>query len=87
MAGKALGYKPSVVEKARFEYSPLGKVINKGLDEDDWKEGLFHRLKNIENKTEKQLNSTENQRTEESEKNIVKQLRLKILYYFKKPWG
>ena len=26
-----LGYKPGVVEKAKFEYSPLGKVFNKGL--------------------------------------------------------
>ena len=79
MAGEALGYKPSVVEKARFEYSPLGKVINKGLDEDDRKEGLFHRLKNIENNTEKQLNSTENQRTEESGKKHSKTAKIKIL--------
>ena len=26
-----LGYKPGGVEKAKFEYSPLGKVFNKGL--------------------------------------------------------
>ena len=26
-----LGYKPSVIEQAKFEYSPLGKSFNKGL--------------------------------------------------------
>ena len=30
-----LGYKPNVVEKAKFECSTLGKVFNKGLDESD----------------------------------------------------
>ena len=45
-----LGLKPSTIEQARFEYSPLGKIFNKGLDKDDQKEGLFKRLKNIENK-------------------------------------
>ena len=33
----------------------LGKIFNKGLSEDDQKEGLFKRLKNIENKNEEQL--------------------------------
>ena len=28
----------------------MGKIFNKGLDEDDKKEGLFKRLENIENK-------------------------------------
>ena len=27
-----LGYKPDVIQKAKFEYSPLGKVFNKRLD-------------------------------------------------------
>ena len=27
--GDDLGYKPSVVEQAKFDYSPLGKVFNK----------------------------------------------------------
>ena len=46
--GKDLGLKPSTVEQAKFEYSPLGKIFNRGLSEDDKKEGLFNRLKNIE---------------------------------------
>ena len=39
-----LGYKPDVVQKAKFEYSPLGKVFNKGLDESNKKEELLKRL-------------------------------------------
>ena len=39
------GLKPNTIEQARFEYSPLGKIFNKGLSEDDKKEGLFKRLK------------------------------------------
>ena len=37
LTGEDLGYKTGVVEKAKFEYSPLGKVFNKGLDESDKK--------------------------------------------------
>ena len=55
LTGEDLGLKPSTVEQARFEYSPLGKIFNKGLDKDDKKEGLFKRLKNIKNKNEEQL--------------------------------
>ena len=55
LTGENVGLKPSTVEQAKFEYSPLGKIFNKGLDKDDQKEGLFKRLKNIEDKYEKQL--------------------------------
>ena len=44
-----LGLKPNTIEQARFEYSPLVKIFNKGLSEDDEKEELLKRLKNIEN--------------------------------------
>ena len=49
LAGEDLGLKPTTIEQTRFEYSSLGKIFNKGLDKDDQKEGLFKRLKNIEN--------------------------------------
>ena len=29
LTGEDLGYKPDVVQKAKFEYSPLGQVFNK----------------------------------------------------------
>ena len=55
LTGEDLGLKPNTIKKARFEYSPLGKIFNKGLSEDDNMEGLFKRLKNIEDKNEEQL--------------------------------
>ena len=56
LTGEDLGYRPSVLEQTKFDYSPLGKVFNKGLDDnDDKKEGLLKRLKNIEDKNEEQL--------------------------------
>ena len=51
LTGEDLGVKPSTIEQAKFEYYPLGKLFNKGLSEDDKKEGLFKRLKNIERAT------------------------------------
>ena len=36
-----LGFKPSNVEQAKFEYSPFGKIYNRGLDKDDQKEGCL----------------------------------------------
>ena len=33
LIGEDLGYKPDAIQKAKFEYSPLEKVFNKGLDE------------------------------------------------------
>ena len=55
LTGEDLGLKPNTIEHAKFEYSPLGKIFNKGLSEDDKKEGLFKRLKTIEGKNEKLL--------------------------------
>ena len=59
-----LGLKPSTIEQTKFEHSPLGKIFNKGLGkEEDKKEGLLKRLKNIEDKNEELLkvkNRTEN---------------------------
>ena len=49
LTGEDLSLKPSTIEQARFEYSPLGKSFNKRLDKDDQKGELFKRLKNIEN--------------------------------------
>ena len=61
LTGEDLGCKPDVIQKSKFEYSPLGKVFNEGLEERDNKEGLLKRLKNIENKSEQQLQAIKNQ--------------------------
>ena len=50
LTGENLGLRPDTIEQARFEYSPLGKIFNKGFDENDQKEGFLKRLKNIEGK-------------------------------------
>ena len=44
LTGKDLGLKPNNIEQAKFEYSPLGKISNNGLDKND-KKGLFKRPK------------------------------------------
>ena len=56
LTGEDIDLKPSTIEQSKFEYSLLGKVLNKGLDKDkDKKEGLMKRLENIEGKNEEQL--------------------------------
>ena len=55
LTGEDLGLKSSTVEQAKFNYSPLGEIFNKGLDKGDKKEGL----KNIEDKNKKQLKAVE----------------------------
>ena len=66
LTGEDLSLKPSTVEQSKqtTEYSPLGKIFDKGLDKDeDKKEGLLKRLKNIKDKNEELLkakNKTEN---------------------------
>ena len=44
-----LGYKPDASAQAKFECSPLVKVFTVGLDAGDKKDGLFKRLRSIEN--------------------------------------
>ena len=44
LTGEDLTLKPSSIEQVKFEYSSLVKMLNKGLDKDDKKEGLFNKL-------------------------------------------
>ena len=65
LTGGDLSLKPSTVEQAKFEYSPLGKVFTKELEkEEDKKEGLLKRLENTEDKNEKQLKAIKNKNSE-----------------------
>ena len=41
LTGEDLGYKPSVIEQAKFDYSPLGKVFNRRLTEKNQKRRTF----------------------------------------------
>ena len=79
LTGEDLGLKPSNIEQTRLEYSPLGKTFNEGLSEDDKKEGLFKRLKNLEDKNEKQLKAIENKNEKQLDTNLKS---LKSISYF-----
>ena len=62
LSGEDLGYKPDVITRTKFEYSPLGKVFNKGLNESDKKDELLKRLKNIEDIRKDQRNMIKNKK-------------------------
>ena len=59
LTGEDLALKRSTVERAKFEYSPLGKIFTKGLIEYDKKEGLFKRLKNSKDAQNNLINSND----------------------------
>ena len=61
LTGEDLGYKQGVVKKAKFHYSPLGKVFNKWSEEDAKKEGLLTSVKNVKGKNEEQLKAIKEQ--------------------------
>ena len=85
MTGEDLGYKLSMTEQAKFDYSLLGKVFNKGLlksvknigDKNDKVleaiEDKKKQLKAIENQGKKQsdLNEKYNQLKDDGTKSIV----------------
>ena len=78
-----LGLKPSTVEQARFENSPLGKVFTQGLREKDKKETLLRRLKNIEDKNDEQLKEIKEKKEVQTRlinTSKVKQLLLKNIH-------
>ena len=50
------------VKKAKFEFSPLSKLLNEGSKENDKKIRLLKRLQNTEDKNEKQSNVMKDQR-------------------------
>ena len=57
LTGEDLSLKPSTIEQTKFEYSPLGKIFNKGLSEGDKNEGILKRLENIKDKNEELINT------------------------------
>ena len=79
--GEDLGLKPSTVGKAKFEYSPLDKIFNKDLSEEDKKEGLLKNLENIKNKNEEPLQVIKDQGGKQLQKlkNIDKSKTLEVI--------
>ena len=81
LTGEDLGLKPSTVEQAKFEYSPLGKIFNIGLSEEDKKEGILKRVENIKDKNDELLNTFNT--TNKASKNKIN-IQSKNLIYDKK---
>ena len=61
MTGKDRRYRRDPVQKAKFEYSALGQVFNKGLTKDERQEGLLKRLRNTKSKADNRLRAIEDQ--------------------------
>ena len=78
LTGEDLDLKPSTIEQAKFEYSPLGKVFNKGLSEEDKKEGVLKGLKNIKDKNEELINTLS--ATNKAPKNKINNQSKKLIY-------
>ena len=78
LTGEDLDLKPSTVEQAKFEYSPLGKIFNKGLSKDDKKEGILKRLENIKDRNDELLNTFNT--TNKSSKNKINTQSMKLPY-------
>ena len=80
-----MGLKPSTIEQAKYEYSSLGKIFNKGLSEDGKKVGVSKRIKNIESKKEVQVqvNKGQGEKQLDTIKNIdVDSKPLKTIVFF-----
>ena len=69
LTSENLRYKPSVTERAKFEYSPLGNDFTKGLEKDK-NERLFKRLKNTEN-VQRNLSNSNNKNKPDSTGSIL----------------
>ena len=78
LTGEDLGLKPSTIEQTKFEYSPLGKIFNKGLSEDNKKEGLFKRLEIIKDKKEELISRFST--TNKAPKNKINNQSKKLIY-------
>ena len=73
MTGEDLGYRPSVLEQTKFDYSPLGKVFNRRLDDKDNKnEGFLKTMKKVEKNQNANNNDKNNKTNDESESSSVK---------------
>ena len=78
LTSEDLGLKPSTVEQAKFEYSPLGKIFNKGLSKENKKEEILKRLENIKDKNDELLNTFNT--TNKTYKNKTNDQRKKLIY-------
>ena len=78
LAGEDLDLKPSTVAQAKLEYSPLGRIFNKGLSEQNKKEALFKSVENIKDKNEELINRFST--TNKAPKNKINNQSKKLIY-------
>ena len=78
LTGEDLNLKSSTIEQTKFEYSLLGKIFNKGISEEDKKEGILKGLKNIKDKSEELINTLS--ATNKALKNKIKNQSKKLIY-------
>ena len=86
LTGEDLGLKPSIIEQTKFEYSPLGKIFNKELNKDHKKEGMFKRLKNIENAQKNKINNKDKKdedKKQQQQNNNIDKKPLNVFDYLK----
>ena len=75
LTGEDLGLKPSAVDQAKFEYSPMGKIFNKGLSDEDKKEVI---LKLLKDKNDELLNT--NNTTNKASNNKINNQSKKLVH-------
>ena len=78
LAGEDLDLKPSTVAQVKLEYSPLGRIFNKGLSEQNKKEALFKSVENIKDKNEELINRFST--TNKASKNRTNNQGQKLIY-------
>ena len=78
LTGEDLDLKPSTVAQAKLEYSPLGRIFNKGLSEQNKKEALFKSVENIKDKNEELINRFST--TNKASKNRTNNQGQKLIY-------
>ena len=61
LTGEDLGLKPSTIEQTRFEYSPLGKIFNKGLRKMTKKKNCLKDLKILKARLKVKIKKNQNQ--------------------------
>ena len=74
---KDLKYKPNALDKARFEFSPLGKIFSAGLDETAkgfQEEGVMKLLKDIRDARPPRPDNNDNNDDDDDDKEFVSPL-------------
>ena len=60
LTGEDLGLRPDTIEQARLEYSPLGKIFNKGLSEVDKKKAFLKGYKILKARLKAKMKKNQN---------------------------